>query len=269
MADYSHYECLKIEVADRLATVTFNRPDQGNSINHQFHIELNQIWTDMMEDGEVNAILLAAAGKYFCVGGDVKGMIDRPMGDVRGENDKVLWPGLSRHMLNAMLECEKPIVCAIHGDCIGLGATVALFTDITVAAETARIADPHVKIGLVAGDGGAVIWPLLVGPNRAKEYLMRGNRVTGKEAERIGLVNHAVPAGEVHEKAREIAQELADGPTWAIRGTKYSVNKWLKDQVNLILDASSAMEMVTFHTEDHREAVRAFADKRKPKFVGY
>ncbi|MFC3226603.1 enoyl-CoA hydratase/isomerase family protein [Marinibaculum pumilum] len=267
--DYSHYQCLEIVVENKLATVTFNRPEQGNSINHQFHIELIQVWQDMMEDGEVNAILLAAKGKYFCVGGDVKGMAERPMGDVRGENDKILWPGLSRHMLNAMLECEKPIVCAIHGDCIGLGATVALFTDITVASETARIADPHVKIGLVAGDGGAVIWPLLVGPNRAKEYLMRGNRLNGREAERIGLVNHAVPADEVPKLAREIAQELADGPTWAIRGTKYSVNKWLKDQLNTILDASTAMEMVTFHTEDHREAVRAFAEKRKPKFVGY
>jgi enoyl-CoA hydratase len=120
---------------------------------------------------------------------------------------------------------------------------------------------------VVAGDGGAVIWPLLIGPHRAKEFLMRGNFMSGAEAGRIGMVNYAVPPEEVMTRSREIAQELADGPTWAIRWSKLSVNKWLKQQANLILDASLAYEMMTFKTEDHKEAVQAFVEKRKPNFV--
>ncbi len=111
---------------------------------------------------------------------------------------------------------------------MGLGANIALLSDVIVASETARIADTHVKVGIVAGDSGAVIWPLLVGPARAKEFLMRGTFISGSEAAKMGLVNHAVPGDQVLSKAREIAGELADGPTWAIRWTKLSVNKWLK-----------------------------------------
>lgn len=265
--DYSRYECLEIAKADRVATVTLNRPESGNRIEHRFHVELQDVWADLARDDEVNAILLTGSGKYFSVGGNVKGMQDRPGGDVF-EEGAMLEPSGGRRIVQNILDCEKPIVCAINGDCIGLAATVALLCDITVAAQTARIADPHVRIGLVAGDGGAVIWPMLVGPNRAKEFLMRGNLIVASEAERMGLVNYALPADEVLPRARALAQELADGAPWAIRWTKLAVNKAIKDQFNLIMDASYALEMCTFQTSDHREAVRAFVEKRKPKFTG-
>jgi enoyl-CoA hydratase len=126
-----------------------------------------------------------------------------------------------------------------------------------------------VRVGIVAGDGGALIWPLLVGPHRAKEFLMRGHFINGAEAGRIGMVNYAVPPEQVMAKARELAQELADGPTWAIRWSKLAVNKWLKHQANLIMDASLAYEMMTFGTEDQKEAARAFVEKRKAKFQGF
>jgi len=171
-----------------------------------------------------------------------------------------------RRIVQNMLDVEQPIIGAINGDAVGLGATIALLCDIIVASEEARFADTHVKVGVVAGDGGAVIWPLLIGPHRAKEFLMRGNFISGAEAGRIGMVNYAVAPDQVMPKARELAQELADGPTWAIRWSKLAVNKWLKQQANLILDASLAYEMVTFTTEDHREAARAFVEKRKPNF---
>jgi enoyl-CoA hydratase len=126
-----------------------------------------------------------------------------------------------------------------------------------------------VRVGIVAGDGGAVIWPLLIGPHRAKEFLMRGNFINGTEAAKIGMINYAVAPDQVMSKARELAQELADGPTWAIRWSKLAVNKWLKQQANLILDASLAYEMMTFGTEDQKEAARAFVEKRKPNYVGH
>lgn len=267
MPDYSRYQCLRVEKDAALATVILNRPQTRNQIDRVFHHELQDIWLDLAEDRDLRAVLLTGSGKYFSVGGNVKGMLERPGGDVFEEGE-MIEPRSARKIVQNILDCELPIVCAINGDCIGLAATVALFCDITVAAEEARIADPHVKIGLVAGDGGAVIWPMLVGPNRAKEFLMRGNLITGADAARMGLVNYAVPQAQVVDKARALAQELADGPPWAIRWTKLSVNKAIKDQVNLIMDASFALEMATFQTEDHKEAVRAFAEKRKPRFRG-
>ena len=141
--------------------------------------------------------VVTGAGPIFSVGGDVKAMSERPGGDVLEEGE-VHDPMVSRRLVNRLLELDKPIVCAINGDCVGLAATIALLCDITVMAEDARIGDSHVsRVGLVAGDGGTVIWPLLIGVNKAKEFLMRGTLLKGREAERIGLVNHCVPAGEV------------------------------------------------------------------------
>ena len=269
MTDYSHYECIKVEKANKLAMVTLNRPDSLNAVNPQLHHELERIWVDLSEDADINAILLTGAGKAFCAGGDVKGMASRSSGGGEGGQRRfALNPAGGRRLVQNMLEVEQPIIGAINGDAVGLGATIALFCDVIVASEKARFGDPHVRVGIVAGDGGAVIWPLLIGPARAKEFLMRGHLVNGADAAKMGLVNYAVPPDEVLPKARELAQELADGPTWAIRWSKLSVNKWLKDQLNLILDASLAYEMITFTTEDHKEAARAFVEKRKPKFQG-
>jgi enoyl-CoA hydratase len=268
MPDYASYRTLKIEKRDHVATVTINRPEARNSFNHELMNEIEKVWLDLADDADVRAVLLTGAGTTFSVGGDVKGMRERPGGDVLGKDETL---GLKRHnhLLDNILRCEQPIICAINGDCIGLAATIALMCDITVASETARIADTHVaRVGLVAGDGGAVLWPMLVGPHRAKEFLMRGTILNGAEAARIGLINHAFPNDQVLSEAFKIAQELADGPTWAIRWTKMAVNKWIKDQLNLIYDMSHAMELVSFLTEDHKEATRAFAEKRKPKFTG-
>jgi len=267
VSDYSRYEFIKIEKQDRLATVTLNRPEALNAVNPGLHRELERIWLDLAEDSEVNAIILTGAGRAFCAGGDIKGMSSRS-GTGEGRRSALVTPAGGRRIVQNMLEVEQPIIGAINGDAVGLGATIALLCDVVVASESARFGDTHVKVGIVAGDGGAVIWPLLIGPARAKEFLMRGTLINGADGARIGLVNYAVPPAAVLAKAHEIARELADGPTWAIRWTKLSVNKWLKDQVNLILDASLAYEMITFNTEDHREAARAFVEKRKPQFKG-
>jgi len=266
MSRYANYQHLKVEVADKVATVTINRPEARNAINQRMIRELRTIWDDLADDMSVNVVLLTGEGKYFSVGGDVKMMSERPGGDVLEEGE-VHDPMISRRLVTRQLDLDKPIVCAINGDCVGLAATHALLCDITVMSEDARIGDSHVnKAGLVAGDGGTVIWPLLIGVNKAKEYLMRGTLLKGAEAERIGLVNHCVPAAEVMAKARAIAQELADGPSWAIRWTKLSINQIVKERVNHLLEASMALEQVTFETADHKEATLSFKEKRKPKF---
>ena len=270
--DYSEYEFLKVDVADRVATITINRPDRLNAVHNALHHELEQIWIDVRADHDVNAIILTGAGRAFCAGGDVKGMAEGSLSGAapkkgKGRGRGPIAASNGRRVVENMLDVEQPIIGAINGDAIGLGATLALLCDITVVSEKARFADTHVKVGIVAGDGGAVIWPLLIGPHRAKEFLMRGNFINGAEAGRIGMVNYAVEPEAVMSKARELAQELADGPTFAIRWSKLSVNKWLKQQANLILDASLAYEMMTFNTNDHQEAVKAFVEKRKPNFV--
>ena len=138
------------------------------------------------------------------------------------------------------------------------------FGKTTPAAILAVIVDGMV----VAGDGGAIIWPWLVGAARAKEFLMTGDIISAAEAERIGLINHVVPADQLMDKAMAFANRLANGPTKAIRWTKVSVNKILRDTANLVLDTSLALEKHCFVTEDHKEAIRAFTEKREPKFTG-
>lgn len=269
MPDYARYEFIKVEKADRVATVTLNRPDRLNAVHPGLHHELMTIWRDLGDDREVNAILLTGAGRAFCAGGDVKGMASGSLiGSSGARSGERITTAEARRIVENMLDVEQPIIGAINGDAVGLGATIALLCDIIVASEKARFADTHVKVGVVAGDGGAVIWPLLIGPARAKEFLMRGHFVNGADAFKMGLVNYAVPQEQVMARARELAQELADGPTWAIRWSKLSVNKWLKQQANLILDASLAYEMMTFNTADHREAARSFVEKRKPHYTG-
>ncbi len=269
MTDYSGYRSIKVEKDNGLVTLTLNRPDSLNAVTKEMHHELETIWVTVSEDPETNAILLTGAGRAFCAGADLKGWLGK--GVPQGAEQTSPWPmnaTEARRVIQNMLDVEQPIVCAINGDAVGLGVSLALLSDITVASETARLADTHVRVGLVAGDGGALMWPLLIGPSRAKEYLMTGNYISGAEAARIGLVNYALPADQVLPKARELARQLADGPKWAIRWTKLSVNKTLKNLANMNDDAALAYETLTMLTEDHKEAARAFVEKRKPRFSG-
>src|SRR3990172_8637438 len=253
--DYSRYQTLLIEKGgDGVAVVTLNRPEKRNAVNDQMHGELEAIFVDLSNDDEVRCIVLTGAGSAFCAGGDVEAM---KSGYFRPTGPAAPFHQVRRLILN-LLEVEQPIVAAVNGDGAGLGATIPLFCDVIVMAETARLADTHVRMGLVAGDGGVVIWPWLVGMARAKEYLLTGQWIDGREAERIGLVNHAVPQ----------ERRLALNAPLAVRWTKYSVNKILREHVNLTLDSSMFLEAATMGSEDLQEAANAFFEKRKPEFRG-
>lgn len=263
--DYNRYRTLLIEKdADGVAAVTLNRPEKRNAVNREMHQELENVFVDLSNDDEVRAVLLTGAGSAFCAGGDVEGM---KTGEFRPTGPAAPFREVRRLIMN-LLEVEQPIVAAVNGDGVGLGATIPLFCDIIVMAETARLADNHVRMGLVAGDGGVVIWPWLVGMARAKEYLLTGQWIDGREAERIGLVNYAVPQEQVLPRAMEIARRLAQGAPLAIRWTKFSLNKILRDHVNLALDSSMFLEAATMSSEDLEEAARAFFEKRRPQFKG-
>lgn len=262
--DYSKYgehHHLSVRIEDRVAIITLDRPEVHNAVNHAVHVGLERIFRELAVDPDVGAIVITGNGKSFCAGGDVKGYgnpDDRPIDQLRG----------TRNLVQEMIACEAPIVAAVNGTAAGLGATIALLSDVIYMADTARIGDTHVKMGLVAGDGGAVIWPLLIGPHRAKELLMSGKLVSGPEAAAMGLVNHCVPANDVLEEAVTFARGLAHGPIAAIRWTKMAINQQIQNSINTTLNFSVAAEHLTVHTEDMREAVTAFTEKRKPKFTG-
>jgi len=260
--DYSGYHYLSAERKDKVLTVSFNRPESLNAISAELHTELSQIFADIAQDQDTEVVLLTGKGRAFCAGGDIKwfqSMSPQQLDALFIE---------ARKIIIDLLEVEQPIIAAVNGPATGLGATLALFSDVIIAAENAKIGDPHVRMGVVAGDGGAVIWPWLVGAARAKEFLMTGDLLTAQEAERIGLINRVVPQDKLMSTALELATRLAKGPTKAIRWTKVSVNKILRDTANLVLDTSLALEKHCFYTEDHKEAVRAFVEKREPKFTG-
>ena len=257
---------IKTELDDQgVLLVTLDRPDRRNAINDVMHLELTELYTRIAADTAAEVVVITGAGKGFCAGGDFKQMAEN--------NDAGYDDGFSQLFVDAVamarsiLAIRQPMIAAINGDAIGLGATLGLFCDITYISETARIGDPHVHVGLVAADGGVVLWPMLVGANRAKEYLFTGDLLTGTEAERVGLVNHAVPAEQVLEAALATAHRLAKGAALAIRFNKRLVNKDLEDRVDRIYEMALAMEAVTFRSADHLEAVKAFGEKRPPVFL--
>jgi enoyl-CoA hydratase len=261
--EYAAYDHLSFErTAEGVLTVSFHRPDAKNAVNKALHRELSRVFAEIARDRETRAVVLTGEGRAFSAGGDITWFRDMD------DDDREALFIEARRIIIDLLEVPQPVIAAVNGPAIGLGATLALMCDIVIAADDALFGDPHVLIGVVAGDGGAVIWPWLVGMARAKEYLLTGQNVRAEEAERIGLVNRVVAADELLATAHDMAARLASGPTQAIQGTKASLNKILRDTTNLVLDTSLALERACFETEDHREAVSAFLERREPVFRG-
>ncbi|MCC6382995.1 MAG: enoyl-CoA hydratase/isomerase family protein [Dehalococcoidia bacterium] len=256
------YEAIQVEKREGIAILTLNRPERLNAVNGAMHSELTTVWPAVQADPEVRAAVLTGAGRAFCAGGDFSG------GARMASKTGLTMMQEARRIVDNMLDLEKPVIAAVNGPAAGLGATVALCCDVVIAARGARIGDPHVKMGITAGDGGAVIWPLLVGVNRAKYMLMTGDLIPADEAFAIGLVNRVVDDGQALPEALALAARLAAGAPYAVQSSKIAVNKLVKAVSNLVLPLSLALEEISMGTEDHREAVRAFQEKRDPRFSG-
>lgn len=258
------YRTLHLVREGRLLRATFSRPESMNAIDHLAHVELVRFIGEVSKDPETDVVILSGAGRAFSAGGDLdymQEMIDQPQLFLDGMVDM-------KRLIFSILDCPKPLIAKVNGPAVGLGATIALLCDVIFAATHAKIGDPHVRVGLVAGDGGAVIWPHVLGHARAKEYLMTGRLMTAVEAERIGLINHTVPAEDLDRVVDDFARELLQGATRAIQWTKLSVNLGLKQLAQTVMDASSAYEGLSNQTADHREAVQALREKRPPAFRG-
>jgi enoyl-CoA hydratase len=263
MLTQERYQTILIEKAQSgVAIATLNRPEKLNAVDTTMHTELTTLTVDADSDPEVKVLLLTGAGRAFCAGGDFSGQRESP---VTGGGQTMRE---ARRIVDNLLDCSKPVISAVNGYAMGLGATVALLADIVVAARGAVFADTHVRMGIGAGDGGQVIWPLLMGVNRAKYFMMTGDRLQAEEAERLGLVNFLVDDDALMPKATEIAERLANGPTAAISASKVPINKYIKMVSNLVLPLSLALEESTMRSEDAREAGQAFREKREPKFAG-
>jgi enoyl-CoA hydratase len=217
----------------------------------------------LKQEDEARAIILTGRGRAFSAGGDFNWFPQLDNAEarehLRRDAKQLIWD---------FLDIDIPIVAAINGPAIGLGASIALLCDTTFMAASATVADPHVKVGIVAGDGGTVIWPLLLGPARAKQYLLTGDPLSAVEAERIGLINVITTDEDLQDTALAFARRLADGAPLAIRYTKQAVNKLVKDALNISFDTATALEIVTMQSADHKEALLAIKEKRKPKFKG-
>lgn len=244
--------------------VTIDHPDSTvNAVDAAMHHELARLFRLLRRESRARAVLLTGAGRAFCAGGDREWFpqLREPaaLDALRRDARQLVWD---------LLDVELPVVCGLNGHAMGLGASVALLCDLVVASSEALIGDPHVRVGLVAGDGGTVIWPAVLGPARAKEHLLLGDPVTAADAERWGLVNRVVPPEDVFDVAMGLARRLAAGAPLAVRATKLAVNQQLRAALLASFDTATALELATFHSEDHAEALRAVDEGREPRFRG-
>jgi enoyl-CoA hydratase len=261
---YEGYRCIRFERDGDLLAVTVDHPESDlNAVDAGLHDELRRLFADLRSERTARAVVLTGAGRAFSAGGDFGWFPElrsvAALADLRDAARSMIWD---------LLDVEVPIVCALGGHAMGLGASIALLCDVVVAAEGIRIGDPHVKVGLVAGDGGVVIWPLAVGPALAKEALLTGDAMTAERAAQIGLVNHVVPATEVRSTARAIAERIAANPPLAVRFTKAAVNQQIKAAMTAGFETAAALELATFLSDDHAEAIAAATEHRAPRFEG-
>ncbi len=262
--EYEGYEALKVFRRDQIVEVRFNRPEKYNATDSQMHRELVRVFPEIGRDPDARVVILTGEGKYFSSGGDLTSM-------KLGLEDHGHWvSGMNeaREVLMGVIDLDVPVIARINGDANGMAANLALACDMTIADETAKISDSHVMIGLVAGDGGSILWPDLIGYARAKKYLLTGAPLTCAEAAAIGLITEAVPADQLDERVEELARRVIRVPTMAARLTKRAINMGLKRKMVDLMEAHLGLETMSHLSEDHAEAIHAFIEKRKPNFVG-
>lgn len=259
---YAAYKSLKFNrPAPRILEVIMSNPGRLNSLDHEGHREMSQVWRDIDTDKETSVVLLRGEDGMFSGGGDLKLVEDMANDfDVRART----WKEASDLVYN-VINCTKPVVAALEGPAVGAGLAAAMVADITVAGRTCRIIDGHTRLGVAAGDHSAIVWPLLCGMAKAKYYLMLCEAVSGEDAEKMGLVSVCVDDDKVIEKSMEICEKLAKGAPTAIRWTKYSLNNWLR-MAGPTFDASLALEFMGFSGPEVREGYTALNEKRRPNF---
>jgi enoyl-CoA hydratase len=245
---------LLVEARGPIRIVTLNRPGALNAADEALHGEIARVWRELAADGDARAIVLTGAGKAFSAGGDI-GLLDRMIHDT-ALRDRIMAEGVE--IVRAMTAVRVPVVAAVNGPAVGLGCSLASMSDLVVMEEQAYFADPHVSLGLVAADGGALTWPLLTSLLRAKEFIILGDRLKAPEAVQIGLANRVVEKGTSLEVALELADRIAALPPQAVVETKAVLNDTLRRAVGTVLEGAIAAETASFDEPAFQANVAAF-----------
>lgn len=257
-------ETIALTREGRVLVVAMNRPDALNAFDKIMHDEFSEALAFAHSDGGSDVIVLTGHGKAFSAGGDLAHIAANAAEPARFDHEIAM----ARRIVETLLEIEKPVVCSLNGHAVGLGATIVLLCDIIYAADGAKIGDPHVNIGLVAGDGGAIAWLQRIGLTRAKEMLLTGELVDAERATEIGLVNRCLPAAGLDAAVEQLCNALLAKPQFALRKTKALMNLETKRLAGLLLDQGLAWEKESVRDPDHAEAIAALREKREPHFSG-
>jgi enoyl-CoA hydratase len=264
MDPYAAFTTLEFDrPADSVLRITLRTPGKLNAVSSEMHRELAAVWLVVDTDEATRSVIVRGADGSFSAGGDLA--LVESMADDFETRVRVLKE--ARDLVYNVINCSKPIVSAMTGAAVGAGLAVGLLADISIATPNTRIIDGHTRLGVAAGDHGAIVWPLLCGMAKAKYYLLLCEPVDGAEAERIGLVSLCVPEEELEEKALSIAVRLAEGSTTAIRFTKLALNNWLR-AAGPAFDASLALEFLGFGGPDVREGIASLRERRPARFEG-
>lgn len=247
--------------------ITLNRPEAMNAVTWDQRERIIALLAEASADPAVRAVVLTATGRGFCAGADLRGTPAPDRERVPGDVARTIRLGAQR-LIAAVLDCEKPVIAAVNGTAAGIGAHLAFACDLVVAADTATFIEVFVRRGLVPDGGGAYLLPRLVGPQRTKELMFFGDALTAADAERLGLVNRTVPAGELEALAKEWAGRLAAGPTRALALTKQLVNSSLDGDRATAFAAEAAAQEINMTTRDANEGVTSFVERRPPTYEG-
>lgn len=250
---------LRVESDGPVRTVVIDRPDELNAVNAPLHRALAVVWRQLAADREARVVVLTGAGRAFSAGGDlgwITSFLDDPVA-----RDESLREGAE--IIDEMLRFPLPVIAAVNGPAVGLGCSVALLCDVVLMSETAYLADPHVAVGLVAGDGGAAFWPLLGPILRSREYLYTGDRIPAATAVELGLASRVTAPDALAPEARRLAERIAAQPPEAVQGTKRVVTMHLARALSGAVQAGFAAEAVTMQSDDHRRRLLALRDRAR------
>lgn len=259
-----NYTTIRLEKDDGLATLTLNRPDKLNAICPELITELLDAIADIEADEEVRAVLLTGSGRAFCAGGDLRELLSQSDNPV----EMMASSRQGARLITGMRSMPKPWVAAVNGPAIGAGCNLALGCDIIIAAREATFSQAFMNLGLHPDTGGVYLLSRLVSTARACELIFTGRTIEADEAERIGLINRVVPAGDLGKTSRELALSLAHGPSKAIGMAKASIYQAVSMDMASILEAEVRAVCLSIATKDAQEGIKAILEKRKPEFKG-
>ncbi|MFT7601720.1 MAG: enoyl-CoA hydratase/carnithine racemase [Acidimicrobiales bacterium] len=268
----SEYADILYEVDERIATLTFNRPEVMNPMTVDLIKETIDALDTAAQDDEVRAIIITGAGRAFSAGGDVRRLADSATGGEKAlpptPFERRAWLRRTQRMILAIRQVEKPVIAAVNGVAAGGGFDIACASDIRIASDKARFSEVFARIGLFPGTGGTYFLPRIVGPEKALEMIWTADMIDAAEAKEIGLVSRVVPHDTLMNESRAFAGRLAKGPPLAIALAKAAVYRGLDTDLNGAFDYASTAEAITLSSEDHVEGINAFREKRDPEFKG-